>query len=224
MAAIRSGRPNSEPGEYDLVKTEYKIVRHPEILNEEEGYEEPLGLARVEIGIPRPDSAQTGEAFEDEERIVGDGEDVAAREAALLEEELFGLEDADKEPDLGPDIDWEELYAPEIRYLRFCYFDGNTWWDDWDITGDNPLPQLVMVTIGFEGHAPFGEEFGRSANEEFCECLGEDPVDCEPLLPDQYTMVVRVPQADPLFRSRISREAQAAVEKMQGGADEAGDE
>lgn len=220
LTAIRSRREEPEPGEYDLVKTEYKIARHPDILDEEEGYEVPLGLARVEISVPRPDSAQTGEAFENEERVVGAGKGVEAFAEALLEEELFGDEKGDEDADLGPEIDWEELYAPEIRYLRFCYFDGNTWWDDWDITGENPLPQLVMVTIGFEEHAPFGEEFGRSANEEFCECLGEDPVDCEPLPADQYTTVVRVPQADPLFRSRISREAQAAMERLHEGGEE----
>ncbi|MHC4698262.1 MAG: PulJ/GspJ family protein [Planctomycetota bacterium] len=224
LAAIRSRREEPEPGEYDLVKTEYKIARHPEIIDEEEGYETPLGLARVEISRPRPDSAQTGEAFEDEERLVGGGEDVDVIAEALLDEEFLSDEEKDEDADLGPDIDWEELYAPEILYLRFCYFDGNTWWDDWDITGENPLPQLVMVTVGFEGRAPFGEEFGRNANEEFCTCLGEDPVDCEPLPPDQYTMVVRVPQADPLFRSRISREAQAAVERMQEEMEEEGEE
>jgi hypothetical protein len=44
------------------------------------------------------------------------------------------------------------------------------------------------------------------------------------LPPDQYTMVVRVPQADPLFRSRISREAQAAVERMQEEMEEEGED
>ncbi len=73
-----------------------------------------------------------------------------------------------------------------------------------------------MVTLGFEGHAPFGEELGREENEEFCECLNEDPVDCEPLPYDQYSRVVRVSQADPLFRSRISRETQSFMEELQG--------
>lgn len=224
LAAIRAGREEPEPGEYDIVKTEYKIARHPDLLNEEEGYEEPLGIARVEISIPRPDSAETGEAFEDDRWQVGSGEEVDAFAEALLEEEFFGDGEDEGDADLGPDINWEELYAPEMEYLRFCYFDGNKWWDYWDVTGENPLPQLVMVTIGFEGRAPFGEEFGRNANEEFCTCLGEDPVDCEPLPADQYTMVVRVPQADPLFRSRIMREAQDAMERLQEeGMDEGGE-
>jgi hypothetical protein len=71
------------------------------------------------------------------------------------------------------------------------------------------------VTIGFVGHPPFGEERGvKVVNEEFCECQNEDPVECEPLAEDQFSAVVRVPQADPLFRSRISRETQALVEEL----------
>ncbi|MFQ5590264.1 MAG: type II secretion system protein J [Phycisphaerae bacterium] len=222
VLALRSGQLEGTNGEYDVIKTEYKIVRHPEILDEEEGYEIPLGLARVEIDVPRPDSAATGEAFKDELQVVGSGEEADAAAEALFEDALLGNSPADNRADLGPDIEWAELYAPDIRYIRFCYFDGSKWWDDWDIGGTNPLPQLVMVVIGFEGHAPFGEEFGRSANDEFCECLGNDPVDCEPLPGDQYAMVVRVPQADPLFRSRIVREARGVTERMK--ADEAGSE
>ena len=52
-------REEPPPAEYDLVKTEYWIARHPEILHED-GWERALGLARVEHRIPRPDSAQTG--------------------------------------------------------------------------------------------------------------------------------------------------------------------
>jgi len=217
-ATRRLTREEPPPEQYDLTKIEYKIVRHPEIMHED-GYEYPLGLARVEIPVPRADSAETGKAFEDEKRVFGSGDEADDFADASSEEELFddGKTDAGS---IAEQIAWEELYSQELRYLRFCYFDGHTWWDDWDITGENPLPQLVMVTIGFEGHAPFGEEFGRGENEEFCECLNEDPVDCEPLPSDQYSAIVRVSQADPLFRSRISREAQDFMRKLQGGEEQ----
>jgi len=209
--SVWSGPP---PAEFDIIKTEYKIARHPDILHAD-GYEKPLGLARAEIRIPRPDSAATGEAFEDEGRMFGSGEEAEAFLDAMLEEQLFGEWDED-DPDMGADVEWEELYAPELRYLRFCYFDGSTWWDDWEITGESPLPQLVMLTVGFEEHAPFGEEFGGDDNEEFCKCMGEDPVNCPRLPRDQYSMVVRVPPADPLFRSRIGRETQAFMKESAG--------
>jgi len=217
------------PAEYDLTKVEYKIVRHPEILHEDD-YEYPLGLARIEIPVPRPAPALTDEELEEgeeeEEEGAEDGaegdqagedgfeEDFGADDSRL-DEEIFGDEEESGDPDLGPQIQWDELYAPEIRYLRFCYYDGYKWWDSWDVTGENPLPQLVMVTVGFECHPPFGEELGLDEiNEEFCECLNEDPVDCEPLMEDQFSMVVRVSQSDPLFRSRVSRETQAMVQEL----------
>ena len=205
------------PGEYDLTKVSYHIVRHPEILEEDENYPKALGLARVEIRVPRPDSAETGEALEGAPPPENLEEDEEASEDMLLdafEEALY--EDEDESTGVGPasEINWEELYAMEIRYLRFCYFDGNKWWDTWDVPGDNPLPQLVMVTIGFNGCCPFGEELGITPNEEFCECLSREPVDCEPLAPDQYSMIVRVSQSDPLFRSRVTREGQALVEEL----------
>jgi len=209
----------------DLTKVEYKIARHPEILDED-GFEEALGLARVELVGARLNSAETGEAFEDRRatsdsrRISSPLTDDALRNQAEQEAALADEGDRAGSVGAGPDVAWEELYAPEIRFLRFCYFDGHTWWDKWDVTGENPLPQLVAVTIGFDGLPPLGEEFGRSENSEFCTCLNEDPVECEPLGLDRFSMVVRVPQSDPLFRSRITRETQAFVEEISGGQEE----
>ncbi len=219
----RSSREGPAPSEWDLVKVEYKVSRHPEILHED-GYEQPLGLARVETLIPRaihPSIAARGLKGKDGQTPQADGgtsaEDVAAEFAA------DGESDGNQRS-LELDIAWEELYAPEIHYLRFCYYDGYKWWDDWQVTGENPLPQLVMVTVGFDGHPPCGEEFGQDRiNEEFCECLNKDPVDCEALTKDQFSTVVRVTGADPLFRSRVSRESHDLVKKM-GGGEEPSDE
>lgn len=221
------------PAEYDLTKVEYKIARHPDILHDE-GYELALGLARVEVLIPRPD--RVAEALRARKK-AGEQADAAEREAAereaaedadadlvdeaeLIKEGLFDEDDSGG-VSLGPQIPWEELYAPDIRYLRFCYYDGNKWWDEWQVTGDSPLPQLVQVTIGYEMWPPFYEEVGdsdlREINEEFCTCMNEDPVDCVPLARDQLSTVVRVIGADPLFRSRVNRETQSLLEELNGG-------
>jgi hypothetical protein len=226
-----SYREEPPPAEYDLVKIEYKIVRHPEILHEEDGYERALGLARVEHLIPRPDSAQTGQAFEDEQQVLLEPQD---DQAPAIDDLFFDELYADEEEQpaagdsvFGPQIQWEELYASEIRYLRLCYYDGYKWWDDWNVVGENPLPQLVLVTIGFEEHCPFGEELGLEEKkaEEFCSCLNEDEtIECLSLDEDQFATVVRVPQADPFFRSRVTREAQALIEDFSDGAESEGDE
>ena len=214
LSRERSTNEGPPPAEYDLVKIEYKIARHPEILHED-GYEAALGLARVEHRIPRPDSAETGAAFEDEERVFSRGED-----GELIGEELL-LGDDEDGPGFGgeADINWEELYATEVKFLRFCYFDGYTWWDRWEIVGENPLPQLVKLTIGFEMHPPFDAELGvrDPEAEEFCTCLNRDPIDCEPLPDDQFTRTIRVAQADPFFRSRVTRETQALLQQLGEG-------
>jgi len=251
-AATPSRAFDEQPlAESDMVKVEYKIARHPEILHED-GYPLPLGLARVELLVPRADSAQTGEAFDGHRRriksgaaqLVGSGRELTggsvkgadqaspaatpgkdsalAEDAgepvdeAMLDEEFFGGRVDPDGTGPGTDVQWEELYAPEIRFLRFCYYDGHKWWDDWDVRGDNPLPQLVQVTVGFGSCAPFDGEFVSKEIEDFCECLNHTPADCLPLPRDRYSTVVRVPQADPLFRSRITRETQAYIKQVKG--------
>ena len=219
----RSDREQPPPGEYDLAKVEYKIVRHPEVLHED-GYEYPLGLARVEVLIPRPEPVRAPDEEEGRDGEGADGSDEAGGDeesASLLDKQLFGDDEQDGDASLGPDIQWDELYAPEIRYLRFCYYDGFKWWDTWDVAGENPLPQLVMVTLGFDPHPPFEDQLGLDEiNDEFCTCLNEDPIECEPLAEDQLSTVVRVLQADPLFRSRVSRETQALMQGLVEGEEE----
>lgn len=217
--------------EFDLVKIEYKIARHPEILHDE-GWELPLGLARVDIRVPRKDSAETGAAFTgpgaerpDVQRF-GPEDGAGGGSGASGTEEPADVTDpldptdpmAAEAVDVTEDIHFDELYAPEIRYLRFCYYDGKSWWDRWDVNGENPLPQLIQVTIGFRPRPPFGGEFALEQEvEEYCTCMNEKDVElqeCVELDPDLYTMVVRLPMADVFFRSRIARESQALVEEM----------
>lgn len=216
---LRSNREAPAAPEFDVVQIEYKISRHPDVRHED-GYERALGLARIEKLIPRAVSASLSKATQ---AVPAEGEPVDQTplgeepQTPRLPADFSNENGSGKDRKLGSDIAWEELYAPSIRYLRFCYHDGSKWWDDWQITGENPLPQLVMVTIGFVGHPPFGEEFGQDKpNEEFCECLNKEPVDCERLTTEQFSTVVRVNGADPLFRSRVSREGQAFVQDLIG--------
>jgi len=216
------------PGEYDITKVQYSIARHPEILDPAGGWEMPLGLARTEVQIPRPRAPISGDQTDPLRQTVSDN----SKDAAPDESEQAFLDQVKSKKRGKPggrigrdaNIQWEEIYAPEIRYLRLCYYDGNKWWDTWDVVGENPLPQLVMVTMGFEPHPPFEGVQGRDRpNEEFCTCLNREPPDCEPLPDDEFTEIVRVGQADPLFRSRVTRETQSIVDQLNGG-NEQGDQ
>ena len=98
----------------------------------------------------------------------------------------------------------EELYAPEIKYIEFKYFDGATWWDDWEITQGNALPQIVRVTVGFEPVLPEEEEMDL-VEDDFL----RDEAELEPLAADRSAMFIRLVQADTFFGSRLTREASA---------------
>ena len=212
IADTRFERTEDPSTEYDLVTVEYRIARHPDILHPEEGYEYPLGLARIEQRIPRPEAPGAPPA--DESLLKTDEQGRISLDAAALDK-MFGRgSSADEDNTLETEINWQELYSQEIRYLRLCYYDGMSWWDDWHVSGENPLPQLVLATIGFEAHPPCGEEFAQDKdNIEFCECLNRDPPDCRPLRPDQFSTTIRVTHADPLFRSRVAREGQDLASK-----------
>lgn len=220
LSRERLPREPDPPAEFDLVDVEYHIARHPDILHEEKGYEKSLGLTRVERRLPGLSRAMLKRLYEGEAQSPDDITEILEEEGLLSEDEGagnagFGLAD---------EINWEELYSTDIRYLRFCYYDGYSWWDSWEVSGENPLPQLVMITIGFEMHPPFDAEFGEREEEaeEFCTCMNREPTDCEPLPPDQLATTVRVAQADTFFRSRITRETQSMLERVEG--DEAEEE
>jgi hypothetical protein len=104
----------------------------------------------------------------------------------------------------------QEMYAPEIKYVEFKYFDGAKWWDKWQITQGNALPQMVRVTVGYEPHAPQEEEALLKID------IG-DEARKDPLPPDQYTRFVRLVQADTFFGSRLTREASAFAESAAEG-------
>lgn len=217
LARQRSTQELPAELEYDLVKVQYKIARHPDILHDD-GWEQPLGLARVEQRIPRRLAARRASAGE------ADSDAEKSAKADEFSRELLGLPtDSGEGSAIAPEIDWEELYAPDIHYIRFCYYDGYSWWDDWHIVGDNSLPQLIQMTIGFGDHPPLEGPTGEGAigdddiNEQYCACLNKEPSDCERLAVDEYSIVVRVPRADPLFRSRVSRESQSLAQELLQG-------
>jgi hypothetical protein len=75
-----------------------------------------------------------------------------------------------------------QLIAPEISSVLFRYFDGLTWYDEWDSSTVTALPRAVEVTIGFD---PPG--------------LGDGPLltSAVSASTSSYRMVILVPVSDP---------------------------
>ncbi len=99
-----------------------------------------------------------------------------------------------------------DLISPEMKYVRFLYFDGVDWVDKWDIAEDvagqmgNSLPQAVEITVGY-GELPPKEEEDMDFDEDD-ELIPAVP---EAYDPRKYTVVVRLWQADAFLGSRLMR-------------------
>lgn len=180
LSEVQSIRQRKIPPQFDLQQIRYYVAWDEENLTED-GDPRALGLVRRESKTYLRDAL------------------VVSEEAEESAEEVEEAQMAFK----------EELYAPEIRFLELKYFDGATWWDDWELTQGNSLPQLVRITIGFEPVIPESEDMDI-VEDDFLE--DEDEID--PLPGDRYSILVRPVQADVFFGSRMSREVSSFSEGM----------
>lgn len=151
-------------------------------------------------------------AYDDEETFSYPDEDqtegplplgLVRREIKTLNQILIDETDAE-------DVDLD-LLAPELKYLRFRYFDGAQWLDKWDI-GDslegglgNSLPQAVQITVGYTALPPLEEDdLDLEEDPDLVESIPE------PYSRGTYTVTVRLPQADTFFGSRLMRASRRA--------------
>ncbi len=106
-----------------------------------------------------------------------------------------------------------DLLSPELKYVRFRYFDGVDWVDKWDLGQapeggmGNSLPQAVEITVGYSELLPPEEEDEDEEEGEF-EDSNLTPSEPELYARDAYTVMVRLPQADSFFGSRLMRAQQ----------------
>ena len=170
---------NQLPGQHDVKQIRYFIAWDEDIVDEE-GIPYALGLVRQELKTLRQAVVVAGDV--DNVEVGDEDEDV---------ERSFKL----------------QLYAPEIKYLEFRYFDGALWHKDWAITQGNPLPQMIRVTLGYQTQMPEDMEVGFEEEDfEFEE---------DEIFPRRsYTAYIRLIQADTFFGSRITR---AASDLAKGG-------
>ncbi|MCG8408760.1 MAG: type II secretion system protein GspJ [Phycisphaerales bacterium] len=180
------------PAQFDVRQVQYYLA-----YDEEETYtypdgteaDEPLGLVRREMKT----------LFQTPEVPTGTTDPAA-------------IQQDDSNP-FAPKVDLD-LLAPEIRYLRFRYFDGVEWVDDWVIATEpegslgNSLPQAVEITVGYIELLPPEEEDEQDDEEkEEGEFTDSEltPSRPEPYSRETYTVTVRLPQADSFFGSRMMR-------------------
>lgn len=96
-----------------------------------------------------------------------------------------------------------KLIATEIKYLRFSFYDGADWVDQWtgmDKQG-NTLPQAVRITIGREKLTEQERQLEQSVMGQLDE---EKRQEIEYEHGDRMSMIVRLPQADRSMNSRLA--------------------
>ena len=76
-----------------------------------------------------------------------------------------------------------QVLAPEINQLQFRFFDGLTWYEEWDSSTTGALPRAVEITIGFEAAPERGGYLGNSAVSASTQTI---------------RLVVAIPVSDPL--------------------------
>ncbi len=172
-------------GQFDVQEVRYYIAWDEENLTEE-GDPRALGLVRRVTK-----TFNRGVYFETD----------AEQEEEVEDEEALAVK--------------EELYAPEIKFLEFRYFDGATWWEKWELGGgtENTLPMMVRITIGFEPVVPDELAEMELVEDDFL----RDEEEREELPADRHTMFVRLVQsnANPIG-VRMQREASAFAESEGG--------
>lgn len=217
----------NRPGQFDLRQVDYYIA-WDEINTDENGDPRALGLVRRERRTfnQLAPVAEAGEVpLDDPNALSGDPggqpSDAPSRDGFGLGDDPTADEDQPFDPTGGDtlgergddelnDIELEgakqELYAPELRFIEFFYHDGNKWWESWEIKEGNSLPQMVMITVGYEPELPDDMEI------EIIEEMFINEEDIEPLAEDRYMVIVRIPQADSFFGSRVQREVSSLAD------------
>lgn len=127
---------------------------------------------------------------------------VREEEKTLLQEVKFEGDTGDDDPD---DVPAEEqfmqldLYAPELKFLEFRYFDGANWVRRWRGGPGQSLPQAIRIVVGREPEYREDEEIEKIT-------IDKDEVDTTIDFrehPDRYVEIVRMTGADPFLGSRL---------------------
>jgi len=153
----------------------------------------------------------------------------------VKEAEVAGLSNEDNAQISAPQAEGE-LYAPEVQYLEFAYFDGAQWRDRWQFSEDTSggsgtgaggaggqggvgpmgsgyaLPQAVRITIGKVREDPDNDMFDLNNWKDF-----EEHPDQKPYYPDRFTIVVPLLEADQTLLSSRQYGTADSLARQEGG-------
>jgi len=82
--------------------------------------------------------------------------------------------------------------APEVTYLEFRYFDGTTWYTEWDSEQMGGLPTAIEITISID------PAFGQNEADMDVRTANELAAGAANLNEQLYRLVVHLPIAQPL--------------------------
>jgi hypothetical protein len=215
------------PAQKDIRRITYELLWDDE-LEDDEGIPICHGLWRSEQKSFDPNPRMMVEEDTGEESLEDDGSDLEEEDGEESVERIEG-----------------ELIAPEIKYLRFEYFDGAEWLDRWYVSvgqqGGAEGAGLGDDMAGEEGNGEDSEEGGEAVyglpqavrvtigkvpqdpEEELMEQTGKDLDEekkeaLKEYHPDRYTIVVHLRQADEsLLRTRLYRSENATDLQMGKG-------
>lgn len=98
--------------------------------------------------------------------------------------DLYGLSVAINESEEQSQISAAQVQCREVSQIRFQYFDGSQWLQEWDSTQLNMMPQAVEITLTLRTRLP-------------ADSLNEDTADPYRLGETTHRMVVNLPVAKP---------------------------
>jgi prepilin-type N-terminal cleavage/methylation domain-containing protein len=92
-----------------------------------------------------------------------------------------------------------DLYAPELKFLEFRFYDGAQWVRRWQGGPGQSLPQAVRIVVGQTPEYRKDVEFEKITIDEDEK---DDTIDFRKH-PDRSAEIVRLPGADPYLGSRL---------------------
>lgn len=135
---------------------------------------------------------------------VGQGLVRQDRDRSIASSASLAIDLSDTSQDTG-----EELLADEVTRLEFRYFDGYSWWPDWDSDVRGGLPMAIEITIALPDR-----KLASNSPTAITTSLTSLENQAKELF---YRLVVRIPTAEPLDPA----EAPAATEEAAGASNTA---